>query len=136
MVFETLFLVLSVLGIADAAYLTYKHTRKQPLMCPIGSDCSVVTESSWGHIFGVRNEVLGLLYYGGLCASMLGVLFVPGFAQNFLPYLPWFVGSGVLFSLFLVFVQAFVIKKYCFYCLISAGISLLLFLTSLKLYFI
>lgn len=134
MTFETLFLVLSILGIADAGYLTYKHNRKQPLICPIGDDCSAVTESKWGRIFGVRNESLGLLYYGGLFASMFGALFAPGFSQYVLAYLPWLVGSGTLFSLFLVFVQAFVIKKYCFYCLVSAGISILLLLTSIRLF--
>ncbi|MBI4253379.1 vitamin K epoxide reductase family protein [Candidatus Uhrbacteria bacterium] len=135
MVFETLFLVLSVLGIADAGYLTYKHTRKQPLICPIGNDCSVVTESTWSHIFGVRNEVLGLLYYIGMGCAMLIVLFASSLDGTIVWLLPLVTGIGVLFSLFLVSLQAFVIKKYCFYCLLSAAISFLLFLVALRLFF-
>ena len=32
------------------------------------------------------------------------------------------------FSLFLIYVQAKVLKEYCFYCLVSAGINFLIFL--------
>lgn len=133
MIFETLFLVLSILGIADAGYLAYKHTRKQPLICPIGDNCSAVTESRWSHLFGVRTEVLGLLYYSGLLCAMLSVLFFSPLSKDVVLFLPWVTGCGVLFSLFLVSLQAFVIKKYCFYCLLSALISLLLFLTSVRI---
>lgn len=133
MVFETLFIVLSVLGIADAGYLTYKHTRKQPLICPIGDNCSVVTESRWSHLFGVRTEVLGLLYYSALLIAILGVFSIPSLNGRLIALLPWATGVGGVFSLFLVSLQAFVIKKYCFYCLLSALISFLLFLTSIRL---
>ncbi len=133
MVFETLFIVLSVLGIIDAGFLTYKHTRKQPLICPIGDSCSAVTESTWSHMFGVRTEVLGLLYYLSLLGLIVGILFAPSLRSSIMSLLPWVTGGGALFSLFLVSLQAFVIKKYCFYCLVSAGISVVLFLTSIRL---
>lgn len=133
MTFETLFIVLSVLGIADAGYLTYKHTRKQPLLCPIGDDCSVVTESKWSHLFGVRTEVLGLLYYSALLIAIIGVFSTSSLNGGVIALLPWATGVGGAFSLFLVSLQAFVIKKYCFYCLLSALISFLLFLTSIRL---
>lgn len=133
MVFETLFIVLSILGIADAGYLTYKHTRKQPLICPIGDDCTVVTESRWSHLFGVRTEVLGLLYYSALLIAILGIFSTPSLNGQLLALLPWVTGVGGAFSLFLISLQAFVIKKYCFYCLLSALISFLLFLTSIRL---
>lgn len=135
MVFETLFIVLSVLGIADAGYLAYKHTRKQPLICPIGDNCSVVTESRWSHLFGVRTEVLGLFYYSALLIVILGVFTIPALNGRLITLLPWVTGTGLIFSFFLVSLQAFVIKKYCFYCLLSALISFLLFLTSIRLVF-
>ena len=134
MTFETIFFVLAVLGIADAGYLTYKYTRKQPLICPLGENCSVVTESTWSHLFGVRTEVLGLLYYCALLVAAAGIFLVPDLRKELLMLVVWATGFGVLFSAFLVSLQAFVIKKYCFYCLLSALISLLLFLTSIRLY--
>ena len=133
MTFETIFFVLSILGIADAGYLTYKHTRKQPLICPIGDDCSVVTESRWSHLFGVRTEVLGLIYYVILLGAILVLVGVPSYRAAFGTAAVWMTGCGALFSAFLVSLQAFVIKKYCFYCLLSAAISLLLFFTSIRI---
>lgn len=134
MTFETVFFVLSILGIADAGYLTYKHTRKQPLVCPIGDSCSLVTESRWSHLFGVRTEVLGLLYYLSLLFGILGILLIPAVREQLLGLLLWVTGFGVLFSIFLVSLQAFVIKNYCFYCMISALLSLLLFFDSVVLF--
>lgn len=136
MTFETIFIVLSVLGIVDAGYLVYKHMRKQPLVCPIGDNCSAVTESTWSHIFGVRTEILGLFYYATLFCAIALVLFDSSLKGAIVLFLPWFTGVGVAFSIFLVSLQKFVIKKYCFYCLLSALISLLLFLTSVRLYFL
>lgn len=133
MTFETIFFVLSILGSVDAGYLAYKHVRKQPLLCPIGDDCSVVTESRFSHLFGVRTEILGLLYYLGLLFGIAGVFLFSDFRAQIISLFVWMTGIGVLFSGFLIFLQARVIRKYCFYCLLSALISLLLFLTIIRL---
>ena len=42
--------------------------------------------------------------------------------------------GALLFSIFLVYLQKYVIKEYCFYCLISALVSLLIFLNVLMLF--
>ena len=118
--------VLSIAGIADSTYLAWKHTRKQPLVCPLNHTCDVVTESSWSKILGIRNEFLGVLYYVFMLAGAFALFF-----YNF-QRLPIILitasGSAFLFSIFLVYLQAKAIKNYCFYCLISAGINLLIFL--------
>ncbi len=86
-------------------------------------------------MFGVRNEFLGVAYYVALCATILATFFIPTLRP--LLFLALVLGTtlGFLFSLFLVFLQAVVIKNYCFYCMISAMISFLLFLDSITLYF-
>lgn len=135
MPFETSFIVLSFLGMLDVGYLAYKHVQKKPLVCPINHNCSEVTESKWSNMFGVRNEYMGMAYYGSL--------FVGGVASFLYPthhvpiYLFLFCATvlGVIYSVFLVSLQAFVIKNYCFYCMISALLSLLLFFNSANLFF-
>lgn len=128
------FIVLAVAGIIDAGYLVKQHYRKKPLVCPLDHNCDVVTESKWSTIFGIRNEILGLLYYLSLFAGILLLLFLPGL--QLLPLLLLLATlTGLLFSLFLTLIQIFVIKDYCFYCLISAGLSVLLFLNMLVIYF-
>ncbi len=123
------YLVISFLGAANAGYLTWKHYahKNKPLICPLNHDCSVVTESKWSHFFGIRNEILGLFFFIGMFVLGLGVLFFPRWLQTIPLLLLIGSGIGVVFSAFLVFVQAKIIKEYCFYCLVSAFLTLLLF---------
>jgi len=133
MVFTVTFIVFSILGITNASYLVYKHYRKQPLVCPLDHDCSVVTESKWSHIFGVRNEILGLLFYVLMFLTIIYSLGAGQFAGTIHTLLMFATFGGLIFSIFLTSVSLFIIKDYCFYCLISASLSLLLFLNSLVL---
>ncbi len=130
------FLVLAIGGLINASYLTVKHYQKKPLVCPINHDCSTVTESKWSHIFYIRNEFLGILFFLSILASILITIFSTStiFISTISYFTPILTGIGLLFSSFLLLIQAFAIKKYCFYCILSAIITLLLFLNSLALY--
>lgn len=131
MEFVVTFIVLSLGGMIDSGYLFYKHRQKNPLVCPLNHDCSIVTESRWAHIFGIRNEVLGFLFYLGVFVSILVTISAPSTAPFIYKFLFAATGLGILFSFFLVAVQKYVIKNYCFYCLISAVLTALLFLNSI-----
>src|SRR3989339_832528 len=98
-------IVLAILGIFDSGYLIKKRVKKQPLSCPINGGCEKVVESRWNAIFFIKNDVLGLFYY----------------------ILILFLALYLFFALVLVFIQAKIIREYCFYCLISALINLLIF---------
>ena len=134
-VFTASFLTLALAGIADAGYLVWKHYHNttKPLVCPLDHDCSKVTESKWSTIFWVRNEVLGLLFYVSMLAAGLILFFIPRFVLVSLPLtllMELAAGFGLVFSLFLIWVQIYKIKDYCFYCMISALITLLLVVNS------
>ena len=129
--FITTLIVLGLLGIIDTSYILWKSKKKQPLVCPIGDDCNVVLESRWNKIFFIRNDVLGLLFYIGVIVGAILLFFeMDGIVKTLLIFGS---GIGVLFSLFLVFVQAKILKKYCFYCLVSSFLTLLIFLNVLLL---
>ncbi len=134
MPFVASFILLSITGLLISGFLIRKHylKQKQPLVCPLNHDCSVVAESKWSHIFYVRNEVLGFLFYAALLVGMVMALFLPQLVMITKLILVATAG-GLFFSLFLIFVQVKVIKDYCFYCLLSAGISLMLFVNSFAL---
>ena len=136
MEFIATFIALAAGGLINASYLTYKHFQKKPLVCPIGHDCNAVTESRWGNIFGVRNEILGVVFYALVLLGAISLTALPGIFifSNLKLYLVILTGGGLVFSIFLTLVQKFAIKSYCFYCLISAIISLFLFLNSLVVY--
>src|SRR3989344_5638863 len=80
-------------------------------------------------IFGVSNEILGMLFYLFVAVSALFLLWGADFVF-FLPLSVWvfFAATGAaLFSLFLLGVQAFVFRDWCEYCLASAGINIAIF---------
>ena len=147
--FITTFILLCVLGIFDAGYLVWKHRKNShsPLVCPLNHDCSKVTESKWSKILGIRNEVLGALFYCFLLVWMLAFLFFhPPSAVGTMWELPMLIlfgffplslilitALGSFFSLLLIYIQFKIIKDYCFYCIVSAIITLLLFVNSLAL---
>lgn|SRR3989338_6775068 len=137
-VFTASFITLAIAGIADAGYLVWKHYHNsaKPLVCPLDHDCSKVTESKWSTLFWVRNEVLGLLFYVSMLTAGLLMFFMPGLVLVSFPLtllMKSAAGFGLLFSLFLIWVQLYKIKDYCFYCMASALITLLLFVNSLFL---
>ncbi|HEY4510489.1 MAG TPA: vitamin K epoxide reductase family protein, partial [Candidatus Paceibacterota bacterium] len=110
--FVSTFIVFSILGALDAGYLFFKHRSSRPLICPVNHDCAVVTESRWSKTFGVRNDALGVFYYLGMLALVLGAIFMPSLGKGILWIIK--VGSviGLLFSLFLTYVQIVKIRDY------------------------
>ncbi len=130
----SLYLVLALGGLINSAYLYWNHHKKKPLVCPLDHDCSIVTESKWSHLFGIRNEILGLLFFVGMISLGLTSFTTLLPLSTILLFILIGASVGLLFSILLVLIQSFIIKNYCFYCLISAVISTLLFIVSLLLF--
>jgi uncharacterized membrane protein len=120
---------LIVIGIGVAAYLSYVETQSVEAVCgPVG-DCNTVQQSTYATLFGfLPVGVLGLLGYLGMLAAWL--------TRKYLPYLAKpadlaFFGMAffaVLFSLYLTYLEPFVIRAVCIWCLTSAVIVTLLLL--------
>ncbi|MBI4122847.1 MAG: dienelactone hydrolase family protein [Parcubacteria group bacterium] len=129
------FILFGLLGLAASLYIFIKKSRKEPLTCHIDKGCNVVVHSRYSRMFGVPNEAIGVLYYGGVTA--LGVLALAGVQLLSIPlFLLLFLGvaaGSALFSLVLIFIQAFVLKSWCEYCLISAGASFAIFLLAVAI---
>src|SRR3989344_2799753 len=119
-------IVLALLGVIDAVYLCWKYVKKEELICPLDGECNKVVNSKWSKFLGIRNELWGVVYY--VFVLIFGILLALGRVESFVVYLAVLSGIGLAFSVFLVYVQAKIIKTYCFYCLISALLSFLIFL--------
>lgn len=131
---EWLIPALIVIGIGVAAYLSYVETQSVEAVCgPVG-DCNTVQQSRYAKLFDfLPVGVLGLLGYLGLFAAWLTRKYLPKFAK---PADIAFFGMAffaVIFSLYLTYLEPFVIRAVCIWCLTSAVIvtMLLLFGTSL-----
>lgn len=117
---EALIFTLSALGISETVYLIKKRLRSEKPFCPIGDDCEKVLTSKHSKMFIMPNDILGLLFY--IACSLIASFLVMGVAP--LPF--WYnlinilVGLGLIFSIFLVYLQFKIIKAWCFWCLMSA----------------
>ncbi len=113
--------VLILLGIGVAGYLTYVHYAGIDPVCAGGSGgCHVVQASDYADLLGIPVATIGLAGYIGLGAS----LFVPGEAGRALGMALALIGAG--FSIYLTYLELFVIDAICQWCVASAVIMVLL----------
>ena len=119
-------LVVSLLGFADATYLTVTHVTGTTVPCGITHGCDVVTTSVYSEILGVPVALLGALFY----LAVFGLLFVAIDKANakLLLLAGRMTLAGFLFSLWFLFVQAFLLRAFCQWCIGSAISSTLLFI--------
>ena len=121
-----------VIGIGVAGYLTYIETQPVTPYCgPIGN-CETVQQSPYAKIFGfLPMGIFGLLGYFGLLAAWLVRRFLPKWES---PAAVTFFGMAffaVVFSLYLTYLEPFVIHAVCIWCLSSATLVTILLLLGL-----
>jgi len=121
--------IIIVIGIGVAGYLSYVETQSVDAICgPVG-DCNTVQQSRFARLFDVLPVgVFGLFGYLGLIAAWLVRRFLPMLEK---PAAISFWGMAffaVIFSLYLTYLEPFVIKAVCIWCLTSAVIATLLLL--------
>lgn len=121
---KPLTLLLALLGLFDSLYLLYIYTSpSHPMVC-FGNGCDAVRASAYSHIWGVPMPVFGAIGYGVLAALIVAESLVPEALAVELRYaLAGATGFGFLFSLYLEYLQGFVIHHFCEWC-ITSGIVL------------
>lgn len=122
--------VLLVIGFGVAVYLSYVETQAVEAICgPIG-DCNTVQQSRYARLFDILPVgVLGLMGYVALLAAWLTGRLMPKLKKG--AALGFFAMAffAVLFSLYLTYLEPFIIRAVCIWCLTSAVIvTVLLFL--------
>ena len=115
--------VLSLVGLGDALYLTIQDLTGQTLRCTIVSGCSEVLSSAYAHIGPVPLAVLGAFAYFTVFSLAILAAFGHRFAQAPLRVL---VAVMFLMTLWLLYLQVFVIHHFCQYCLLSAAVTITL----------
>lgn len=130
--------VLATIGVIDTASITLNRWGViGNLSCPGGAEgCDKVLNSPWGTVFGQPLSLFGLLAYGAVLLMALLPLVLQGESRTSVNRLSWWglflLSAGMaIFSLVLVGVMAFQIKAFCTFCILSALLSLSLFVLSL-----
>jgi uncharacterized membrane protein len=124
--------LVALAGLFVAIYLSlYKLGYIGTLACSVGS-CETVQLSKWAALLGVPVAVWGVVFYVATLGVSLAGLSAP-LADNrrLSQLLVAMTGFGVLFSLWLTWLELFVIHAICVYCVTSALIVTLLLVISL-----
>ncbi|HEV8152690.1 MAG TPA: vitamin K epoxide reductase family protein [Solirubrobacteraceae bacterium] len=107
-------LVLALVGLGIAGYLTYVHYAELEPVCGLGGDCERVQTSDYADLAGIPVALLGLVGYALILASLaipgeLGLVAGATFAL---------VGFG--FSAYLTYREVATIDAICTWCVASA----------------
>lgn len=132
----TWFLGLNTLAIFITGYLTYLHYKPSAsTLCKINEylDCDIVNKSVYAELFDIPVAIFGLLSY--LVLFIVGRAVYRGF--RFTRWNKWLTAShvlwvlfgitafGTLFSLYLTYIEFFVLQAVCIFCLTQQIIILI-----------
>jgi uncharacterized membrane protein len=111
--------VVGCFGFADSGYLTITHLQGSYIRC--GDDCSAVLGSKYAEgVAGVPLAAFGAMAYGSVIVAAVFAARGSKLARQALVIL---ATTMALVSLWLLYLQAFVIHSFCKYCLASAAAS-------------
>ena len=125
-------LLLALAGIGVSLYMSYVETQHASAVCgPVG-DCNAVQSSPYARLLGVPIGVLGVLGYVAILVvwwwQRLRHDRLAGHAPMVMFTLTF---VGTLFSIYLTFLEPFVIGAVCMWCISQAIIMTLLLLLSI-----
>ena len=115
--------VVSLVGLGDALYLTAEHVSGRSVRCTIISGCSEVLSSPYASFAGIPLAAVGAIAYFLVFSLATLAAFGYFFAAKLLPAV---VGLMLIVTLWLLYLQAFVIKQFCQFCLLSAAVTVAL----------
>jgi uncharacterized membrane protein len=114
---------LTLVGLAEAIYLTVTNLTGETVLCGGSSDCFKVLGSPYSRVAGLPIAVFGALAY--YTAFSLAVFAAFGYARARLLF-TIVIGAMFAFTLWLLYVQAFLLHAFCRYCLFSAALIFVL----------
>jgi uncharacterized membrane protein len=127
-VFRIIAIILSLVGISDATYLTIHHYTAEPVPCSILEGCETVLTSAYAEMAGLPLAAFGIAAY--IAALLFASIALFGSRTVW-----WLFGLQAFvmaaFSVWLIYVQAKLIGAFCQFCLLSAATSFSLFIVFL-----
>lgn len=124
--------LVALAGLFVALYLAlFKLGYIGNLVCAVGS-CEVVQTSKWATLLGYPVAAWGVVYYAAVltvCLAGLSPALVDG--RRVSQLLVLMTATGVLFSLWLTYLELFVINAICMWCVTSAVLATILFVVAL-----
>lgn len=121
----------ALIGLVDTIYLIRHVLTGEPVACWFFPKewCRKVQSSKYSRTFGIPNPVAGFVMY----VIILGLLWQ--YNQGAVPFswLQAVIAFGFAFSLYFTYIQAFVLRAFCTWCVVSAINFLVMFSAALLL---
>jgi uncharacterized membrane protein len=122
-ILSTIAAVISLAGLADATYLTVTHLTGDDLVCGSSWGCSAVLGSAYASVAGIPTAAFGALAYFVAFSSATLAAFGYARARTLLMLVVIAMFGATLWLLYL---QAFILHAFCPFCLLSAAFTFLL----------
>ena len=114
---------IALLGLADGIYLTIEHVTGRTAQCIASSGCQEVLASDYAAFGPVPLAAIGALaYFSAFSLALLAAFGYPKAGTLF----SLLIGGMFATTLWLLYVQAYVLHAFCDYCLFSAGVTTVL----------
>lgn len=120
--------VVALFGLADGIYLTIEHVTGRMAQCIASSGCQDVLSSKYAAMGPIPLASLGALAY--FIAFSTALLAAFGYAKC-RAFFALLAGGMFAITLWLLYLQAFVLHAFCDYCLFSAGVTTVLTVVAL-----
>ena len=124
---------LAIAGIADSVYLTVTHLTGEDVTCVASSGCSEVLSSSYSTVGSIPLGAFGALAY--FSAFSLAILAAFGY-RGAMVFLRFVAACMLATTLWLLYVQAFILHAFCDFCLLSAALTTSICIIVAVIYFL
>jgi uncharacterized membrane protein len=119
---------LAVIGVLVSIYMTIYKLTDNNNMCIGNHGCSVVNSSPYASVYGIPVALIGVVGY----AAILAVLYMQDrvnkfFKENSILMVFGMAITGFVFTLYLIYLEIYVIKALCPFCLTSQIVMTILF---------
>lgn len=117
-----LLFAVAIAGLLVSGYLFITYAFGWPIVCNTGHGCDIVRASEYASFGGVSTPFYGLIFYGLLAVGAL--LVTPERWGRMRWWLLGLTTIGVAVSVYLTYLEAFVIGAWCSWCILSALLAL------------
>jgi uncharacterized membrane protein len=122
-------------GLIVSGYLTYVELTSSTAVCGVAiPGCGEVQSSPYAVLFGfLPVALLGVIGYVGILIAWLGKRVLPLKYQKLLNIGMWGLGFfGIIFSIYLTYLEVFVLHATCTWCILAAVFMIMLFWISIQ----
>ena len=120
---------LTIIGLLDFLYLSWLKLAKDEIICLGG--CDIVNSSKYAEILGIPVALIGALAYLAILFFLINKIEFVFFKENSTIIVFIFSLIGVIYSLYLTYLELYIIHAICPFCVISAIVLVLLLVTTI-----